>query len=169
MVVFRCLQLHKHVFMSHVHVKLKPEMVGVPEWLPHKLELPTRARSWTREEEHPGDSPQPDSAAGRRDGAALVAPPLVLNKLHYPGCQSGRNIIHPGLSSQAHSNTPSFSLYLLIFPNKNIESTSFHPFFFFNNFFPYTNKAWSMQKRRSPCYWGTMNYLYCDYWTLFHM
>lgn len=42
--------------------------------------------------------------------AALVVPPLGLNKLHYPGCQSGGNIIHSGLSSQAHSNTPSSSI-----------------------------------------------------------
>lgn len=32
-----------------------------------------------------------------------MASPFVLNKLHYLGCQSGRKIIHPGLSSQTHS------------------------------------------------------------------
>lgn len=71
--------------------------------------------------------------------AALVVPPLILNKLHYPGCQNGRNIIHPGLSSQAHSNTPAFSLYLLILPNKKIELAYFQLlllFYFSTTFSP---------------------------------
>lgn len=71
---------------------------------------------------------------------SLVAPPLVLNKLHYPGCQNGRTIIHPGLSSQVHSNTPSFSLYLLILPNKNIELAYFH-LLLLSYIFTYTNKT----------------------------
>lgn len=64
-------------------------------------------------------------------GAALVVPPLILNKLHYPGCRNGRNIIHPGLSSQAHSNTPASSLYLLILPNKKIEFAYFQLLLFY--------------------------------------
>lgn len=126
-------------------LKMSPSCWSAASKVLHRL-CPL-AQSWTGEEQHPGDSTKPKSATGRRNGAsfvvraALVVPPLVLNKLHYPGCQSGRNIIHSGLSSQAHSNTPLLQyLYLLTFPNKNIESTSFY-LFFFNNFFTYPTKA----------------------------
>lgn len=51
---------------------------------------------------------------------ALVASPFALNKLHYLGCQSGRKIIHPGLSSQTHSIH--FGFFLLLF---NVSLLSF--------------------------------------------
>lgn len=70
--------------------------------------------------------------------SALVASPFALNKLHYLGCQSGRKIIHPGLSSQTHSihfgvlfffSRSLQCVFTLIFRalwSENSDSTTFH-------------------------------------------